>query len=834
MTKACRAPVRAAVGDAFTDDEIDALLERVVQRKKAKAAAKVSLSEGGAWKEAAAEIARDELKASLIEQRTRIFAERAKLRRRAQLSAMEGSPARKLLAFIEGDETQGFGNSFSIDAQGRALETELLAGIERGLRKNGLWDRIANALDQQDPQFEEAVATEMARLNGGRETPTGDEDAVKAAEIFNGAIERGRQMQNDEGAWIGQLDGYVARQSHDALKVAGGFWGGVGSIKTAIRKGGLAAMKSEAAQKAFQRWRDTIAPLLHERTFADLGLTDRGLTGVAAREEMLRGVWWNIVTGKHEIMAGADDLGDFTPPASLARKVSAERVLHFRDAKSWLAYHREFGRGSLFSAIVGDVRRAARNTALMKGFGPAPEAAFKAEVERGLADARATHDAVEGKAFLAKRMEQAFEQIDGRADAPENVRLAMIGQMIRGHESISKLGGMVLSAFADVPVATQALARVGVDWLAGYDGILRGISRLDGPQAREVAELMDVGARAASGRLSTRLAAKDGPLGWIGWGQRFNMKISGFEWWNDGLRAGVATILSKHLGQSADLAFDALPIGTRETFERYGIDAAGWDRLRAGAAQQEGVGRIITADAAGDDADLALRFRALTQETLDNATSEARARERRMIGAGTRRGTIAGEAIRLYTQFWSFPQTFIQRSLIPAAKGYAGQKPAALLAHLILSTTLFGYVSMQAKQMAKGRTPRPLSPEAFMAAMLQGGGLGIYGDFLFGDFNRFGGSPLSTLGGPAIGDLESAMKLWSALRSGEDVGAEAFQFAKANTPFINTWWTKAALDYVLLWRVQEALNPGWAARYQKRVEDQTGSEFWLAPTDAVR
>lgn len=824
--KSCRGPVRAAVGDAFTDQEIDDVVNRLTERRQAKGKEAPTLDDQAAWKQTAADMTREELRAALLEKRTRVFAAKAKAARTARLKAMKGTPAQKLLAFMEGDETQGFGNSFSVDAMSRAMETDLLAQVERGLRKEGLYDRIANRLDVQDPKFEEAVVAEMSRANGGRDAASGDADAVKTAKILNAAIERGRVMQNAEGAWINRLEGYVTRQQHDALKVSGGFWGGLGSVKEAVsivtRPDGLAAFKQAAAERAFQKWRGTIEPLLSAKTFE----------GVADRGDFLRGVWWNIVTGKHEIIKGMTDLGDFQPPASLARKVSEGRSLHFADGTSWLKYHREFGRGSVFAAVVGDLRRSARNTALMRSFGPAPEAAFKAEVERGLAGARNAQDSIEGRAFMHSRMRQAFEHLDGQADAPENVRLAMIGQAIRGHESVTKLGGMVLSAFADVPVATQALARAGVDWLAGYDGILRGISRLDGHQAREVAELMDVGARAASGRLSTRLAAKDGPLGWITWGQRMNMKISGFDWWNDGLRAGVATILSKDLGSQADLAYDALKPGTRETLERYGIDGKGWDTLRGGAQPLDG-GRFITADAAGDDGDLALRFRALVQETLDNATSEARGRERRAIGFGTRKGTIAGEAVRSFAQFWSFPQTFIQRSLMPAARGYAGQQPVALIAHLILSTTLFGYVSMQAKQLAKGREMRPLDPGVFVASMLQGGGLGIYGDFLFGDYNRFGGSVVGTMGGPALGDFEAAMKLWGNLRSGEDVGAEAFQLAKANTPFINTWYTRAPLDYLLLWRVQEALNPGWAGRYQHRVEQNTGAGFWLQPTDAV-
>lgn len=822
MTRACHGPVRAAVGDAFTDEQISDVVERLAARYRAKTKEAPTLDRRAAMKAAAADMTPSEVKEALVQKRLRIFAERAKVRRGEAMDGMGGDPARRLLAFMEGDERQGLGRSYSVDAMGRAMETELLAEVERGLRQADLWDRITAWHGGTDAAFEENVAVEMARRNGGRETPTGDADAVKVAEVLGGAIERGRQLQNAEGAWIAKLDGYVVRQQHDALKVAGGFWAGRPTLK-GLKSGDMDAVKDAAFAKAFGQWRDAISPLLAERTFAE----------VSDREAFLQAVWWDIVTGRHNVMKGMNDLGDYTPPASKARSVSESRVLHFTDAKAWLSYHRQYGRGSLFAAVVGDLRRSGRNAALMRAFGPAPEAAFSAEVERGLAGARAAGDAAQGKMFAGRTLQAAFEQLNGTADAPESLRMSMVGRLIRGHESISKLGGMVLSAFADLPVSVQTLARAGVPWLDAYAGAIQGITRMGGAEAREIADLLDVGARTASARLSTRFAAQDGPLGWISFGQRLNMKISGFDWWNDGLRAGVAVMLSKELGRQSDLAYGALRTGTRETLERFGIDAAAWDKLRAGARDFEG-GRYVTLDAAHGDADLSLRYGALIHETLDTATSEARARERRQVTSGTRPGTIAGEAIRLYTQFWSFPQTFIGRSLAPALKGYAGQNAAALTAHLVLSTTLFGYLGMQAKQIAKGREPRPMSPDAFLASMLQGGGLGIYGDFLFGDYNRFGGSPISTLGGPAIGDFEQGMKLWGKIRSGDDPAASAFQFAKGNTPFVNTWYTRAALDYLLFWRVQEALNPGWAGRYEQTTQKQTGSDFWLKPTDATR
>src|SRR6202000_989732 len=93
----------------------------------------------------------------------------------------------------------------------------------------------------------------------------------------------------------------------------------------------------------------------------------------------------------------------------------------------------------------------------------------------------------------------------------------------------------------------------------------------------------------------------------------------------------------------------------------------------------------------------------------------------------------------------------------------SGRGDVVAIAHLIAGTTLMGMLAMQAKQVIKGRTPRdPFSgnwPPVWLAALQQGGGLGIYGDFLFGESNRFGGSPEETLLGPSFGTASDALEL---------------------------------------------------------------------------
>lgn len=891
MTNRCRGPVRAALKaakaeKALSGDEIDGLIDRLAAKKRAKTGEDPSADELATWRAAAEDLLAEEIKASLLEKRMRMAALRARARREGIYGRMGVTEDRALHAITVGDEALGFGKGLSVDAQGRALQTDLWAELERGLKASGQLERMAPWHGFFDVEFEAKVEIELSRVNGGKEAPTGDADAVRAAEAIAPVLERARMMQNAEGAWIARIEGYNGRQTHDQLRVAGGFWKGMADLDVLRRTGSLTAAKDAAAAKAFAEWKAFSAPLLDARTFDGVEAISRDASpsflgeGAGPRDRFLAAVWWDIVTGRHAILKGADDLGDFRPPAGKARAVSHSRVLHFRDANARREYRMKYGAGrSLYADVVGQLGRAASNTALMRNFGPAPRASFEADIERFLSAARDRNDVRTGKALNSSQLSRRFDELDGTSSAPENVRMATVGRLVRIDQSLSKLGGMVLSAFSDAPIAVQTLSRSGVEFLEGYQSILQGVARLQGPEGREMADLLDVGARSAANELTSRFAIADGPIGWSGWAMRFFYKANGFEFWSNGVRQGAAQMLASHFGREAATAYPALRAGTRETLERFGIDEAGWDIMRKGVETAEDGRPYLTFDALdkATDADLltwagmtgkaatpqaalrareelTLRFRAMIGDTLDTALSEARARERSALTLGAKPGTILGEAVRVFTQFWSFPLSFMGRHVAPAAQGYAGKTPAFLMAHLILSTTILGLVSMQSKQIAKGREMRPLLDEdgrprgdLFLAAMLQGGGLGIYGDFLFGEYNRFGGSPIATLGGPAVGEAEKLLKLFGHLRgaidpskSAEDrqgslgdAGTDAVRFVTGNTPFINLFYTRLALDVGLLWHINEAISPGWAERHERNVEEETGAAYVVKPSEIV-
>ena len=128
-----------------------------------------------------------------------------------------------------------------------------------------------------------------------------------------------------------------------------------------------------------------------------------------------------------------------------------------------------------------------------------------------------------------------------------------------------------------------------------------------------------------------------------------------------------------------------------------------------------------------------------------------------------------------------------------------------------------------------------INSKIFWAALAQGGGLGLYGEFLFGEVNRFSNSKLETLAGPAISTAASLLDLLSQARPGEDFrAAQAVNLGLRNLPFGNLWYSKGALDYLLIYHIQEALNPGFLARREQRLRHEEGREYFIPPSYVVR
>jgi hypothetical protein len=254
-------------------------------------------------------------------------------------------------------------------------------------------------------------------------------------------------------------------------------------------------------------------------------------------------------------------------------------------------------------------------------------------------------------------------------------------------------------------------------------------------------------------------------------------------------------------------------------------------------------------------------YRTLFNTVARWATTEPGAIERGILRQGTKPGTPEGELFRHAGMYKSFIVSTMRNHLGRELYGYGVDKlpiHKALfnmikdpngssfggMANLIVFGTLFGYGSMALKDLAKGRKPRTPTDAAsfakiFAASAAQSGAAGIYGDFLFGELkSRFGHGYVETLMGPTAGNFSDAIELFRSVRDGDDAGAKAFSFMLNNTPGVNStknlFYTKWAMDYLLIYRMQEMMNPGYLRRMERKLKKEKQQEYLVPPSKVIK
>jgi hypothetical protein len=843
----CLELVKREIAD-LTEKELDAVLEQMRDRQARLMAD--GADPGTASAQAGREVADTIRAAAAIEKRN------AAINFRIRTEAIDyvrttwnDDPAEGIFALLYGSPKARFGSRASANAAQDANFRKYTAGVAGELEQAGLFDVLRRG------ELDRDVARAMWSISDEAALGRLPAQAVDIARTLHKWQEVARLDGNRHGGWIGKLDNYVVRQSHHPDRIA---------------KAGEAD------------WKAKILPRLDlAKTFPD---------GPPKNiDDWLHETFLNLTTGVRPKGDVGERMAAFKGPGNLAKKLSQERVLHFRSADDWFDYNAEFGFGNLREAYIQGLHRAAESNGLMQVLGTNPEANLDSVVT-AIRSSLSRSDPKLLEAFDAKtrrgtRIENALKEVSGFTRRVASQRLANIGAGIRVWNTLTGLGGAVVSAITDIPIRASALRYQGQSYLGGLGtGLLAPLKRIVGAvgDSERRATLSAVGYfnELAIGNLAARFSPDESVPG------RFQKAThTFFKWnllgaWTDEMRRASLESMGRFFGEAADSEFGALSERTRRTLERFRIGEKEWQVLRKGIRVEDG--RFLTPQAVREMEPEAFRSLAsarirevkaaaaksgkveaadrqiarILDETRENTADRLQqlyadevnsavispdARTLAFVRQGQQAGTPMGEALRLFWQFKTFGIAVMQRAFLREFYGYDkgrggrfGTSEMRGLALLMVGGLGFGYLAMSAKDMLKGRSPRPPeNPKTWAAAMAQGGAMGIYGDFIFSESNRFGQGFLQTLGGPTVGKADDIYKLWTSFRAGDDTAAKAVKFTISNTPYANLFYTRMAMDYLFLFELQESFNPGYLRRMERSVEQQTGSEWWLRPSEAV-
>jgi hypothetical protein len=232
---------------------------------------------------------------------------------------------------------------------------------------------------------------------------------------------------------------------------------------------------------------------------------------------------------------------------------------------------------------------------------------------------------------------------------------------------------------------------------------------------------------------------------------------------------------------------------------------------------------------------LADNYAAFIAHAGKEATVAAGAREKAWAGAVLGNSPMA----RMMMQFKMWPLAVINQ--IHGREWYAAQTRSQMginFGSLIGLSMAGGMFRMMVRDATSGNPIRdPRDPQTMIAALMQGGGIGLAGDFAFGETNRMGGDILDTMAGPVLGDLSKLTKIFMKARDDtyklgeetvhgkghyQDIWPDLAHFAKGHIPLANHIALKGAMDYLVWQQLFEAVSPGYWVRMNKRIHKETG------------
>ena len=447
------------------------------------------------------------------------------------------------------------------------------------------------------------------------------------------------------------------------------------------------------------------------------------------------------------------------------------------------------------------------------------------------------------------RADQMWDIIRGTASAPVDGRLANTLNTVRQLITAASLGSAQLSAFSDVAFNKATRSFVGMP--SSVTGIISGYVKSFGRTGRR--EAVRAGLILDSALHVMRQQARyTGSLdtGTIsGFLADRVIALQGLSAWTQAGKHAFGMALQAEFADRVGLPLADLPEALRMTLERHGITASEWDQIRAARLYEPEDGAPFLrpqeiSRAAGQA--LAEKYLGLILRETRYAVPETTVRSRIGLIGGSRSGTIMGEFARSATQFKSFGVAVIMMHggriarEIGAGRGARG---AMYAGSILLTGSLFGALALQLKELAGGRDPRDMaSPEFWGAAMLQGGGLGIYGDFLFANVNRFGGGLTGTVAGPLVGRFDQLRNrtIGNVYEAAEgestNIGREAVQTLREWTPGGSLWYMRLAYERVVLDQLQHLLDPDARKAFRRKVAQRKkdyGNGFWWAPGDGA-
>lgn len=820
MRQECINAVQQAAQRTLTAREIQNIEDRIYRNMR-----QLARNDPASWRQMtdaerlrrAGQLAADELQQEAGLKRRRVaLTIAARQRLDAFINSYQGTDGKlgalnRTIAF----SADGKSNFLSVESRGKATRDYALSQIQE-------------AFEAVDPRFfhffedEKGVRDLVFEIRG---QDTGNVKAKKGAKAWADVTELLRRRFNDAGGDIGYLENWGIPQHHSMEKVG---------------------------RATRDQWVSDVIGKLDRKYYIK---EDGQLMSDAEVTAFLGEAYNTIATG------GLNKLSDSGMRLSGARanRGNASRQIHFKDADSYLEYQRQYGDRSLWEVMVGHLEGISKDIALVETYGPNPDHVFRSILDEATAETATANPQSTGKVKrLANSTENLYNFISGKTQPIANPHIAQWSDNIRNWLVASRLGSALLASFSDL--GTMYLS-AKVTNLPMNQLFRNQLEAMDPTNRTELARARRAGMAMESLLGSVNRWAMDnmGPSK-ARWAATAVMRASGLTAWSDAHKRAYGVTMMGSLGEVVGRAADLRSLDdtdfrilkskgiTEQDFSVWKLaDQEDWGKGNNTMLTPESIMRIPDDAVKHLGAPERVKFEAMRKllgavaEEVDMAVITPGAREQMITGGGLQRGTVKGELVRSVFLFKSFPISVVMRHWSRAMGMPSAGGRAAYIATFLASTTVLGALSQQLNDMASGRNPREMTgedaPKFWLGALLKGGGLGLYGDFLLSDHTRYGGGALASMLGPVAGLVDDLVKIGQGIPlnavegKSEQTGGDLVKLGKGMIPGANLWYAKAALDHMFFNQLQEIFSPGYLRKVEQRSKKEFNQTYWWRPQD---
>lgn len=698
-----------------------------------------------------------------------------------------------------------------------------------------LWNSIKGFSGVFENQ--EGVNALIKELHG---EDSGNAAARAGAKAWKQVTDALRDRANAAGMDIGKLDEWGTPHSWSQARVAG---------------------SDKDPSVALQNWIDKQLPRLDRSKY--MNVDGSRMTDEQVVHNVLTPAFDSITTdGFNKVKPG-----QMQGYGLNANRGNAHRALFFKDSDSYLAAQGDFGDRNLWSTLTGHIRSISRDVALSETLGPNAEQTFRYFNDRTkLDELRQNPGALSKINRAASFNESLFDNVAGKTKVM-NQSVADRWQAWRNFEVAAKLGKVVFTALGDEAGMSATAFANKIPWSHTFS---REFKYLNPANADDRAAAMGAGL-GTNGMIASvnRFGSEDLNLGGganlSGKAREFTAKLAsgvmratGAEAMWDARRQALGSVLMSYLGktvQNVDHFADINPTDHGMLASK-GVTEDDWQVWKLAQPEDWGMSHgVLTPKSIRDipDSQLkalgdpdALRRHASTMllghilEETGMGVMDTGSRERTRMTFGTQAGTAAGELTRAAMLFKGFSASMMMKHWARAGAMPNTSDTVSYAARLIVAGTVMGAISNQLHNLAAGKNPDNIAEPAFWgSAILRGGGLGFYGEFLYSEANSHDTSLTTAALGPLVteGDALKQLTLDAAFKRarGErtDEGAKLIRFAKGEIPGLNMWYTQAATDHLIWNEMQEAANPGYLDRMQSKAQKERGTSWYWDPHNSL-